>query len=454
MEKISSFFSNSDTSHTPHTHQSHNNSERGASNESVQTRPDRRKSRSRTTSGTSFIHPNKHNTAEIDVKSIDYIKSQDLSRKNVSFELVSKVKWWPDEIVVFLEILSVAYTNFINSYMCDCNIFDEPIRRSIYFMNQKKYDKMNHIRKFIKNCNFNIPDNYLSIVISEDNCYMKGLEDRTRSVNENKHYLLVRALDQLLESGQISEGDLILGKNNEFLIRLYLCIYYLKNGYAVIDDFLKTILVSFIQKIDIDMSLDIFSSDIIKDLDVKILTKIKNFDDHKLYTKFNILKDLLLYMNYNTLQFDYVFNHNTNYSDKYIGSEKLFCSDRSLNTETISRIEYIYKYHINILHNRYIKDNLLLQNIKIESIMSNFNDFILPEPIYYMNIIRSNLSSNPDFKIFVIKDTNDKDSKKVTDDVIVSRHIRKYSVDALISPRKNKIIKSDARQDYPVVTKT
>src|SRR5579872_6066309 len=87
-----------------------------------------------------------------------YLRDKDLRRENFTYTQILKLGWWPDKILRFIETLRIGYNEFIQVYISTPDIFDVPIRNAIYFMNQKGYNKMAEIAKFLRNGNYEIPD--------------------------------------------------------------------------------------------------------------------------------------------------------------------------------------------------------------------------------------------------------------------------------------------------------
>ena len=380
---------------------------------------------------------------------ISYFKSLDLSRKNFKYEILKQVGWWPDEILTFLEILNISYLEFINDYMNTSDIFDTAIRNTIFFMHQKKYNKQSDIRRYLKHGNYEIRDNYLNQVLSEDNCYMYELEDRERSPNEEKHYLLFKALQQILKSVPISDGDTILKSEYEMLIRKYVMVYKLKNAYAVLDDHLRKILNEMINGETYHEKLSGLIEGLLEDVMAEILPHFIIVNDNKIYDKINIYRDILLFALHKTLQFDHVFNLEDNLlspfgNDKY----KVLFSDN-----TTGRIQYVYGYYLNILSEKEKKNQIIESN-------EDFNDIIhkiktetstekIISPRYSPRSV--SLSSKNSKQIFIVSPEELNINRKITKKI--DKHFRKHSIDSLINGNVRKNFgytpEVNTRQDLP-----
>jgi hypothetical protein len=387
-----------------------------------------------------------------DIRSIEYFKRQNLHRGNFSYDILTDIGWWPDEILTFLEILRLSYTDFINTYISSANEFDVPIRNAIYFMHQKQYNKIPDIEKFTKYGNFEIPDNYLNLVISEDNCYMHEIEERSRSINEKKHFLLSKALDRLLTIEGISSGDLILQKEHENKIRIYLSIYNLRNAYSVIDDALRNIISASLNKHKMHISIFSFIQDMINDIDDKVISHFRKINDHKLFNKVYLFKDLLYYILYNSIQFNYTFTFHRDITGDLDNIDKVspFSNDKVFTDELISRIQYVYKYHLLMLVERYQKNKKILEITNINNLVIDNSKSIssnMMTPRYIPKTFSSIGEKSEGTFIIDIKD-NQEDEAKIKKRL--NHHLRKYSVDAIVSPRGNFRMSADfRRQDTP-----
>jgi len=357
-----------------------------------------------------------------DIKSIDHFKRQNLDRDQFGYSVLSDISWWPDEILLFLEVLRISYQDFINPYMSTANTFDTSIRNAIYFMNQKKYNKIPDIEKFVKCGNFEIPDNYLNLVISEDNCYMHELEERKRSVNETKHYLLSRALDKLISLGGIYDGDLVFKKEHESAVRMYLIIYNIRNAYAVVDDTLRLLLRAALDKNKMDIQIYNFVYDLINDLDERVITHLysglswSNPDldggpelNNKLFGKIYIFRDLLLYTLHNSLNFNHTFTFKRDITRNLDGIEALSPLrnnkyNKFFNDEVVNRIEYVYKYYLGILAEKFRKNEKLLNGTDFDSLRneSDKSNILTPRYTFKSGITQNERSSN----IFIIDLSN------------------------------------------------
>lgn len=372
-----------------------------------------------------------------DDKTIEHFKLQNLSREKFSYEILSEICWWPDEILIMLEILRISYTDFINSYTSNSSIFDVPIRKAVFFMHQSKYNNVAEISKYLKNGNYEIQDNYFNRVICEDNCRMYELEDHKRSANEQKHYYLARALAKLLTFSPLSEGDMVLAKEYEDLVRNYVCLYTIKNLYAVIDDTLRNVLKSAIDNVKLGISLDKFFHDIILDLDKQVCKELKHLNDDQLFTRTFMLKDLLLFAQYSTAQFNFVYNFKRDMSkDSEIHTISQLTPMESYSPETNERIQYVYKYYLSILRDQYNKESIILENpdADYETIVEKTNQIInrprVTTPRYLKRIDTDKSYSNSG-AMFTVEMRSDRTKTRAL------KHMRKSSVDVLMGRRKS-----------------
>lgn len=290
-----------------------------------------------------FAEPDKEELAEkpIDEKSTSFFRSQDLSRARFSYEILSETSWWPDEILLFLEILHVAYTDFINTYLANGSMFDLPIKKATYFMFLGCYQKYSDISRYVSQGDYRINDSYLNQVVHEDNCYMYELESRPRSINEGKHFLLTQALEKLMSLAPISEGDQLLGKENEQVVSIFLCVYNLRTIYCTTDSLLRSHLVSLLKgRSPIGGSLILYFRDILEDIEGKLLSQMKLYYDATLFNNICIFRDLILFARYATAQFHHVFSFKRQF-DENVGR----LSPLTYTEESMKRIEHIYHYH-------------------------------------------------------------------------------------------------------------
>jgi hypothetical protein len=309
------------------------------------------------------------NNDTTDDKSREYFRTQDLSRNNFTYAILSSICWWPDEILLFVEILSLAYNEFINIYRSDSTSFDEAIRTAIYFMNQKPYSNEPQISRFIHHGDFKIVDNYLSTVIAEDNCYMRELEDRKRSSNEHKHYLLARALETLLTLTPIKDGDNVFKNNHEESVRMYATIYNLKNMYAMLDDTLRAVLSASLGNVNTGINLSTTFGDLLEEFDSKILANIHEHYEGQLFTKALTFRDLLLYGYHSTCQFSHVFGSQHSTKDN-----KTLFYQPSIDAKTVERIQYVYKYYLSQIRVRETKTAIVSATDKFEDMVSKIYD--------------------------------------------------------------------------------
>jgi len=338
----------------------------------------------------------------IDDKSTNFFNKQNFDRNKFSYNTLLNITWWPDEILIFIEVLNISYNQFISYYITNSDIFDDAIRNVIYFMNQKKYKNITEISAFVNNSDFKINDNYINSVIKEDNCYMRESEKRPRSPNEQKHYLLFKALEKMVSISNIediTDNELVLKKEYLKLIRIYVIVYNLKNMYCIIDDTLRNVLSSTLKNLNLNINLHDFFGDLLLDLNNKILIhlqfiyfiptdncKYTDIHDNLLFNKVNLLKDLMLYAYYNCKQFNHLFNvksslQNIPFSwitaihsniEGVIYPTKIALADE----KSLKRIEYIYKFYLNLISTKNLKDNILNSGNKnnFEELLSKMNN--------------------------------------------------------------------------------
>jgi len=359
-------------------------------------------------------------------KTLKYFRDQDFNRSKFNFEIVSCLNWWPDEILHFLEVLRLAYVNFINIYLYKANLFDAAIRNAIFFMNQNPYCKLPAISKFLKTGNYAINDNYWLIVSNEDNCYMSELEDRNRSPNEQKHYLLLRALEELLTQPLIKYNNMVFEKDYEHKLRIFVTIYNLKNAYAMVDDACKTTLQAAIDGISLDFSLNDLFKGMITEINNKMIFHMKKVNDIDLVTTIYTFYDIIAYALYNTTQFNHVFTPNLTQQLNPFASEFY---QKFYTSEVLNRITYVYSYYINIIKNKDYKDKLILETSDFTVLQNKNIQLPLLTPKYtikYLNAENCDTDYEKEFVIDFIDDTT----------LTTARHRRVNTVNALVTPRK------------------
>ena len=265
-----------------------------------------------------------HDSPQPDPMSIEYFKQMNLSRDRFSYDILLDIGLWPDDILLFLEVIRIAYSDFISTYSLQANIFDEAIRNITWFMNQRNYNKLPWVATYLRRGQYEIPDGYLNYMIAEDNCYMREIEDRKRSENETKHYYLFKAIQDVLEDkdshsissqrgcnaeGDIAVGDIKLSKEYEDKLRLYVCVYSLKITYCITDDMCRNMLSTSITCEKKNINMTDFVGDMCIDMDERILPHLKIINDRKMYNKFYIFRDILTYIHHVSLNFNHVFKY-------------------------------------------------------------------------------------------------------------------------------------------------
>lgn len=400
----------------------------------------------------------------IDEKSVDeikydmtYLRSKDLTRKNFNYDQIAKLGWWPDKILKFIEVLRIGYNEFIQVYISSPDIFDVPIRNAIFFMNQKKYNKMGNIIKFLRNGNYEISDSYLLKVLNEDNCYFGEFEIRKRSDQESKHYLLFKALTQLLKCGTISDEDFTLKQEYETLLRLYVIIYNVKNAYSMLDDLMRNLLGHFVEGTSLDIPLVFTIYGLIKDVEETTFEHIKKIRDTMALTKVCILRDILLFALNELIQFNsvYITTEANNLNDVVISKGVIYSDIYTL--DVLDRIKQVNSYFMLRLKNIDIKSRVIIDNPDYFKMLSALQKKEIPivSPRYTLKF-----DDDSSFFVDIIGTPKameerpttprlSRPSRKVSqDDAMVRpfKHVRKNTSEGLMSPR--------ASEDVPTSTST
>lgn len=278
---------------------------------------------------------------------IEDIKIEQLSREKFTYSLISTIGWWPDEIYTFMQILKTAYADFIGSYISDAHMFDDPLRKSIYFMTQKKYAMIPEIAAFVKSGNFQIPDEYLNHIIKDDPNNME-----TQMI----HLSFVEALEKLLLMGQISEGDITLKKESEDLLRIFVAIYRLIKSCHLINDTLIVMLKAITKFVRLDINLIDLLETNLDQLEHKIFSHFKNIHDKKLFNNACIYRDILLFGLSQCTLFEFVMNY-AHRSDKIVLDKLSPLNNHPIFTvESMYRIQYAYKYYLALLLDEKLKN--------------------------------------------------------------------------------------------------
>lgn len=304
---------------------------------------------------------------------ISYIKKQDLRRNIFSIEVISKIGWWPDEMLRHIQIGRLIYISFMQNYLNEPSIFDRPLRNAIYFMNQKPYCEDNIISKFIKNNSTEISDNYWLKVVQEDNCYMGEYEDRKRSTDtEAKHFNLLKSIMKLLKYKEIKYDNLLLNDEYIKLLNIYVSIYLLKNMLAMIDEILRKLIISALENNVVELYLpDIFINLINDDIKKNVLYYAKRSKNQELLNRVYLIKDILLYASYSTLEFDHIFNGKKSQNGDYIinnaylsflSMEKNKKYRKYFKKEAVRRIECVYRLYMDKLARKQNHEKLVMNN--------------------------------------------------------------------------------------------
>ena len=358
-------------------------------------------------------------------KDLETLRLQNYDRCNFNYNVLSKIGWWPDEILKFAEINRISYIGFIQIYHNKSNMFDTPIRNAIYFMLQAPYCNDDTIKKFISHRTTDISDNYWSKVVDEDNCYMDGLENRDKSKNKYQHYYLLHALIKLLSYDNIGVDKLSLKEKYIKKIKIFIAIYNLKNIHAIIDDIIRNILQVCIKGSSIDLYLPALLYDMYYDLDRSVLIYSRHTKDSDLVNRSYLYRDILLYGIYKTVQFSFVYNNYddfvsynklSNFDIKYVHPFSHIKYKSMFGEDDIKRIEYVYLTLNNKIICKKKKDKLILENLDFSKLLEqNKNHDITPKiatPKYRMK--ERGLVSNfrPQFPIFFISDEENKITKE------------------------------------------
>lgn len=307
-----------------------------------------------------------------DYKSTKYFKSQDLSRSQFDTSLILELKWWPDEIVAFLDVLERGYIDFISCFESS-DSFDEPLRNVIFYMMQKTYSKYPDIGRFVRHNDHSIPDRYVSVMVAEDNCRMYDLEVRERSKNEQKHYLLVKALTEILQYTPIHHDRYKLEAKQETALRGYLIIYTTRKCYAAVDDLLRSILHSVMRESHPIIDLLDILEDLASEFQEMINKQIRYIDE-KLFNKVFILQDLLNYAIRRIKQCNAVFNGTV------------------LAGEDSPSVMYVYKYFKDVAlnHNKKVMmSETSVVSLKIPAEPKRDRELRMPTPRYFLSDTKS-----------------------------------------------------------------
>lgn len=301
-----------------------------------------------------------------DTRSIEYFKTKDLSRSAVKPNILNSILWWPDEILTFLEVLRVAYLDLDGTYVSTADIFDTPIRTAIFFMNQKKYNQLPAIKKYLSSPYYGgIPDNYLMYMIRESNCYMGSVDDRTRAAGDEKYHLLAGALNTLLTKSPISDGDAVLKPEYETLLRTYSVFYSLKNMYAMTDDMLRSLLNEYVNGEAIALSLPDYFNDTLGDITVRLFVHLDRIKDDKIFNKVYTFRDLISYALYSTKMFQYTYT-GTSRTNKDMTP---FPNDKTFSRAVLDRLRYVYKYFLDVVDEHNIKAQIIADKADFEGAM-------------------------------------------------------------------------------------
>jgi hypothetical protein len=250
--------------------------------------------------------PSDNKEEPTDEKSSAFFKTQKLERTNFDISILSKAKWWPDEMVAFLDILKLGYIDFISKFEMT-EEFDQPIKNSIYYMVHGPYSRYEEIARFVQHNEHSIPNRYVSAMVAEDNCRMYDLEVRPRSSHEQKHYLLFNALAELMKHTPISYGKFVMDAKDESAIKRYMAVFNLRKYYAAADDVLRTVIQSIVTVSDVLLDVHLILEELLVDFEETMIPQLRHTGD-KLFNKILIFYDLLSYAVMRMKQCDIVFN--------------------------------------------------------------------------------------------------------------------------------------------------
>lgn len=348
--------------------------------------------------------------------SLSNLRNIDYSRNKFNYDTFSSIGWWPDKILRLIEINRIHYIPFIQHFENNASICDTAIRNAIFFMNQPPYCKLHYINKFISYRTTNISDCYIRKVIEEDNCYMEGITDHYRSNNETQHYYLLKGLTELLSYNEIKIDDLKLKKQYIEKLNLFVGIYNLKNLSAMIDDIMRNILKSTINKDNLNIFLPKIYLDIISELDINVIkyAKISNYE--YFIDKAYCFRDIIYYAFYKSSLCSQTFIGTHSLIKKIYNEDNIIVYNiiyydkfkQMFNKKNRYRIFEVYNYYnkkimkkekqlsIIIQHNNF--DNLLKSHNKLsetESLTPKYK--LIPEPLFN--------NKNNMFPIYYINDT-------------------------------------------------
>lgn len=361
--------------------------------------------------------------------SLQFLKKQDLSRNRFTYDQVLDIGIWPDKILRYIEILRLAYLEFINYYSSNASIFDDALKNAIFFMQQGNYSKIREIEAFNKTGGLHVTENYFNTVKMEDNCYMAEIEDRQRSKSETKHYLLFKALVSLLntlQSGPIIYDQFYLTDEYIKSIRIYVSIYDLKIRYAVIDETLRKMLKALLQGDTLSPSiiLYLFLIDTRNEVKDFIEPHVKRTLDDSLLTYLYTFMDILSFIIYECLQFKHIFTCTDNSSFLDYTNE-----DPILSISVIERIQKAYGVFNIRLKEAEQRDSIVLRT-------DSFTDLIKCSKMDSIQIIPTRPLK------YTMKYIIEKDTEIFLIDIseysTVHKHTRKNPADSIFSPRSAK----------------
>jgi len=280
---------------------------------------------------------------------------RNLDRSQFSYERLTKLCCWPDQLLQFIQINRLAYIDIMHLHNKYATLFDEPLRSFITWLRVGKInnEKLKALKEdFFKNEDTSIPDRYWVSVLHEDNCYMYQLEEAsaTRSPNEDKHYKLFKlaklaSVERLYEDPNIS---------------VYVALYDLRGGHARVDDYFRRCLHYFLDNSEFMPDIETIPFELPKELD-EYIELCSETDDHDIINRLAFFRNILRYLSYQILSFKQVFvNRNVDVYEDFL----------AINMNQIKEATYTYKYFWERIENKDVQDELLLISSTVDTIIN------------------------------------------------------------------------------------
>lgn len=307
-------------------------------------------------------------TPDIDKKELEprgsfaNLKSLDLSRHQFSYFILASLSWWPEEIVIFLEALNSSYNDFINHYLNNASSFDSAIKRAVYLMLDKKYQKIQEIKRFSAVCgNFKIVDDYLVKMMTESNCHMYENREHKRSPDEDKHAQLAEAIRGFVALiPTIKEQDQKPGNDEERLLHVYSGVYILKTLYARFDNDMRSLLLAALDGHVTDLSVRSLTKNLLKEIDISLLTPLRNHYDAVLLNKVCLFRDMVMFAAYSAELFSYVFCFTRNVGVSSSEASKLI--PQLPTPSVVERLEKVYRFYLLRTREKNIKQEAVVRH--------------------------------------------------------------------------------------------